>query len=453
MLSTAQHPSVSAPDQGDANLLRRWPGWVAFATVVLAALLDCLEIGVNGVPLAGVNIYVDDVAALVLLTAGLFGLVRYRRGLPGDAVPCVVLLALAVIDFARGIGPFGLKDAGNTSRDIFEYAAPAAAIMLLAPLFRLPPRRLARWIVWAGYALSAVAALRWAGRLPMPVALAETSGLREVIRALPSDYACVIGLALIAALQIQIAERPRFSGWVPVAVFTAVTVLLQHRSVWAATAAGVGWLFARTARSRSLRWLTLAGFGVGSLTVAALAVPGSAERVELLFMSNVKETEGTNSTWAWRVQGYQEATDRLFASDATDILAGPPAGLLLNVSAGFASIHIHSRYVSTLAYYGIFGLSALLLWFTMLARRVTREPQTAPGSGARMRPEAHLLEALLLAELVYMVPYSGSILQSACLGLLWVAADRLRRPIAAHWRSLAACVRTRDPRFKLKALK
>ena len=409
------------------SLIWRWPGWIAFVTISAAALLDCLQIGTSGVTL-GINLYVDDAAVAILLLAGLLVLLRYHRGLPGDAIPCAVLLALVALNFGRGVGAFGLKAAGNSARNLAEFTVPAAAVMLLQPVFQLDARRLARWLGWAGYALSAIAILRWAGVLSMPAQL-ETS-FRDVVRALPADYAFMVGLALIAVVYLQFADRSTPWGWLTAAVFSVLTILLQHRSVWVATAAGVGWLSVRTARSSVLFWLALAAVGAGAGSVAALAFPQIVEKVELLVAANVQEAQGEKSTWAWRVQSYQEATDRLLTSGTTDMLIGPPAGWAANSNASFASTHIHSRYIDTLAFYGILGFAVLLLWFGVIARRVLRPVRSAPGRHARDHAGAPLLEALLLSEIVYLVPYFGGILQGTVLGLVWVAANQSHFSIA-----------------------
>jgi hypothetical protein len=166
------------------------------------------------------------------------------------------------------------------------------------------------------------------------------------------------------------------------------------------------------------------------LSVAALAFPEIGERVERLVVANVQEAQGDTSTWKWRVQSYREATDRLLTSGATDTLIGPPAGWAANSNASFASTHIHSRYIDTLAFYGTLGFAVLLLWFGVIAKRVGRPIRLVSGRRVRDHAGAPLLEALLLSELVYLVPYAGGLLQGTVLGLVWVAANQPHFSIA-----------------------
>ena len=397
------------------------PGWVVFAAISSAVIVDCFEANA-GVDL-GVNVYFGDVACLVLLLAGSVLLIRYRKSIPRDAMPCLFLLALIAVSLFRGVSAFGLKPAGNSVRNLFTFATPALAIMLLRPILRLDACRLARWFGWAGFCFCAVALLRWAGALPMPVSL--QGDLREVVRTLPADYAIVIGQAFIGAVYLLIAERR--SGWwwwAGAGMFGAVTLALQHRSVWAAVAAGAAWLAFRTGRLSPQRWLALGATAGVALGFVMITNPVILQSVREFVVADLNEAQGESSTWAWRVQGYNEATDRVLAAKAVDMLIGPPAGWSANSEGSFASIHIHSRYVDTLAYYGVFGVSALLVWFLVLFQRSRRRARRPSKMQPLSRSSTALLQALLISELVYLVPYFGGILQGAVLGLLWIAATQ-----------------------------
>jgi hypothetical protein len=397
------------------------PGWVAFAAISGAVLLDCFEVGTAGASM-GVNLYTDDAACVLLLLTGFVMLLRYRRALGRDLVPCLILLALVALNFSRGVNAFGVKPAGNGARNLFMFTAPALTLMLLRLIIPLSPARLARWFAWAGCALCLIAILRWAGILPMPVGLEDN--LREVVRTLPSDYAIVVGQAFIAVIYLQIAERTTNWWWAVSGMLGIVTIFLQHRSVWVATAAGLGWLAVRTAQSSTLRWLSLAAVGVVALGLVIIVDPNSATTVQSLISVNAQEVQSQDSSWQWRVQGFTEATDRVFAGDATDMLIGPPAGWAAKTDASFASTHIHDRYVDTLAYYGVFGLAVLLVWLGMLAKRTFQSRR--PPATKRLSHDAGstFLQALLVSQIVYLVPYFGGILQGTVLGLLWVAATQ-----------------------------
>lgn len=408
------------------------PGWILFAAISVACLLDCFGVASatgEASAGAGLNIYGDDVAGIVLLIGGVLLFLRYPKSVSRDHLPCFLLLLLVALSVGRGLGTFGLKQAGNSVRSLFEFVAPAITIMLLRPTVRLNADRLARWLVWAGSLLSAIAVLRWAGVLTMPkdYIILDQRALREVIRALPADYAIVIGQAFIAVIYLLIADRRKtWWWWIAAAIFGVVTLALQHRSVWTATAVGVMWLAVRTTRRSPLRWLGLGATTVVALAFVLLANPSLLQSADELLRNGITETETSHSTWAWRVDGYTEATERVLDSAAIDQLIGPPAGWSANSGGSFASIHIHSRYVDTLAYYGFIGTTVLLVWFAILIRRCWRR------SGARFQDPAlsqgsqGMLQALLISELVYLIPYFGGLLQGSVLGLIWLAAAQTR---------------------------
>jgi hypothetical protein len=398
------------------------PVWAVFATISIASLLDCLEVGAAGLDV-GVNVYVDDVACLALLLTGLLVLIRYRKGISRDAVPCLLLMALLALSFSRGLNSFSLKQAGNSVRNLLTFAAPALAIMLLRPVLRLDSGRLARWSAWAGFCFSAVALLRWTGALPMPESLQDN--LRSVARTLPADYGFVVGQALIAAIYLLIVERRRgWWWWAGAGMLGVVTLALGHRSVWVATAAGLAWLAFRTGRLSPVRWLGLGATAIVALCFIVVADPTILEFAREIVVTGMTEARSEQSTWTWRVQGYTEATDRVLAGEAIDMLIGPPAGWSANSDGSFASIHIHSRYVDTLAYYGFVGAFAILVWFVVLIKRSRRPAHISSRMQSLSRSSSALLQALLFSEMIYLVPYFGGILQGAALGLLWISATQ-----------------------------
>ncbi len=403
----------------------RWPGWMSLGCVIFAACSDLFIHPGSDVINLGVSVYVSDLATIALFGIALLQLARYPSTFPLDAYPCIVLFVLLVLNFARGFTMYGLKEAGNMSRNMTFFLAPAFALMLLRPVLSVRAERLVNWVVWGGLCLSAIALLRWMHVLPM---VAEAGDFRQVPRTLPSDYAIPIGQAFIAAGYRALAERKGIMWWVVAGLLGGVTLASQHRSVWVATILGFAWLVFRSLRRISplrLTVIVLSGIlGLGCMTVAT---PKMLNAVDALLTSNIHETEKSDSTWEWRVRGYDEAYERLVHSDVTDMLVGPPAGGVDNSGGTFASRHIHSRYVDTMANYGIVGLAALLLWFVLLWRKL-RSPH-ASLKGKHGIGAVACLEAMFIAELIYLIPYFGGVAEGSCLGLLWVAAQH--REVAA----------------------
>lgn len=88
-----------------------------------------------------------------------------------------------------------------------------------------------------------------------------------------------------------------------------------------------------------------------------------------------------------------------------------------------ASVYIHSRYVETLARYGVLGGLLLLIWLVAVARKVGGGWVRARSWESRpMSVETTFLQALLLSQLTYFVAYSGGLIPGGVIGLIWLAA-------------------------------
>jgi hypothetical protein len=170
------------------------------------------------------------------------------------------------------------------------------------------------------------------------------------------------------------------------------------------------------------------------LTVAliTLSVTGGMDRAVSLIRANIEETQRNNSTWSWRVNGFAEATDRLFSSDTFEIMVGPPSGRDLRSSAHAESIYIHNQYIATVAYYGVVGGLILVIWLFAVARELGGWIHKRPEDGKSANVRVAFLEALLLSQLTYFVAYQGRIVQGSITALIWLAArSRLGKVIRA----------------------
>jgi hypothetical protein len=412
---------------GSLLFIMAWhrPEWVILAAVSICAVMDLLQIAFYGLPLGilGVNLLIDTAMWMVLLGTSFVLLLQYRKSFPRDALPFFALMILFALSFSRGVSTFGKGAAEGGVNNLLTFVMPALAIMLVRPAFRLDAVRLAHWLTSAGLCLAAVALLRWADLLPTPVELHDN--LREVFHTLTADYSIIVGQAFIAAIYLHLVGRR--SAWylAGAGILGVITFLLQQRGVWVATAAGLAWLALRTFRISTVRWLRLGAITGAALSLIMVMAPIALfESTSKIATINVHEAQKVDSTWAWRVEGYEEAIAQLLASGPLDILIGPPAGWAEGTHANVAVIYIHDRYIDTLANYGIVGFTVLLLWFGILTKRVCW-PTTSPrGTPARDQAGAIFLEALLLSEMVYLIPWFGGPLQGAILGLIWVAAKQ-----------------------------
>ena len=184
----------------------------------------------------------------------------------------------------------------------------------------------------------------------------------------------------------------------------------------------------RSPRLGRREWLKLSSLVlllVSALTLTGLIASGPLDKALQLFNSNVKEISREDSTWAWRVAGYSEATGRTFSNGLVEATVGPPSGRDLSNTASFASIYIHDRFVAVLAYYGVVGLMLLIAWLFSTATRVQRLAFEA-ARDRRARINKVILEAMLISTVFYFIPYSGGLLEGSLLGAIWLASTPRR---------------------------
>lgn len=415
-----------------AVLIWRHPVLVGFIVLGVAVTLDCLNVGTSGIDVT-VSIYLDDIACAALATAAAIVVFRNRGLSHALCWPALILLGLATLNFIRGATIYGVKPAGNGVRTMVYLVIPVVAISAMHQTRRINVPRIVAWLCGASCVFTAVAILRWMGVLPTPEDIVGADNFRQLTRALPAEYPMMIAQTLIAVLAMQLIRGVRSGGVLTAACFGVTLLAFQHRSVWVATAVGLMWLAFRSVRYAGREWMRLAfvstaGFVLGAVLLLA---SGQADKVISLLKNNVNETQQDDSTWAWRVDGFYEATDRALSSGAVEAAIGPAAGRDLRQVADIASIHIHDRYLDTLAYYGVAGLMVFGTWLWMFGVRLWRF-----RSLARHRLdgsiEAALLEALLISEITYFVAYAGGLLHGAMLGLLWAASESAPEPVCGR---------------------
>lgn len=405
-----------------APLIWTRPLFTLIVVLCGAGVLDCLHIGADGLNL-GVFIYPDDIVCAIGVFAGVLTAVRRRQLPPGGSWPLFMLGSQVALSFARGLQEFGLKAAGNSIRTLSYIVLPALSVLLVRKSCRLDARSVGTTVCGIGSVFAVIALGRWLGLVPTPPELLHEA-FRDVVRVLPADYAMLIGQAIISLLYLQelgFAQRWR----VAVAGSLILIVLaLQHRSVWVATFFGILWLAVKSARFSRVLLLQVMGTTLALCAIVAVLslASNTMSRVADLFISNIQETQQEGNTWQWRVNGWSEATSRLLSSDVADLLIGPPAGLDWGSTASFASTHIHNRYVDTLANYGLFGGLLLVCWLIGVARETGRMRIRGQLQDRRKCLDKAFLQALLLSQLVYFVPYFGGILQGLVIALVWSAA-------------------------------
>ncbi|MFJ7337135.1 hypothetical protein ACIQUU_28285 [Streptomyces sp. NPDC101116] len=387
----------------------------------------------------------DLLAACAVLVAGARLL---RRGAPPRAELLLLLAVVCLIAWSiqRGIGTFGLTSAANDARVYFWQFFASALYVATAPLHAGRARVVVRLWLLSAAAYAALSLAGWVSTgLHSVVDAATVGGQVYDPRPVPARSALVLAQSAVLLLYPwggsggnssasagTVEHRPggdrgrqggrRTDGGrrkvLPALLCLVLVVLLQHRTVWAIVVvmAVVGWALVP---ARAGQRLTLAAAALFSACVVTLMfAAGMFGRVGSVLAGSFLETQDENSTFAWRVLGWQELLKG--PKTLVEWLLGSPFGTGYDrwVGGVVISVSPHDFYLHVLLRLGVVGLLTLLALYLVLWRRLGRV-----GDGTTA------LRLVVVSHLVLFVSYSPFPEQGVLLGLcLWQlradAADR-----------------------------
>ncbi|MCZ7457125.1 O-antigen ligase family protein [Streptomyces sp. WMMC940] len=378
----------------------------------------------------GVSVYPTDVLGLCAICVAMARVPRRNLTAHAGSAALLAMVVLTAWSTLRGAAAFGLQAAGNDSRVYFWHFLAItlylATAPLSSPLSRVVPR------VWlataAAYAL--LTAAGWADRgVHAANAYLAVDGVTVDSRPVPAAAALVLAQAAMlllaprapAAPAPDVTDRggpsggPRVNGrHLAALLFLLLVLLLQHRTVWVATAMmGLAWWVLRPARGGQRFVSAGAGALVLSLTALLYAV-GAFGAIGGSLADSFKETQGTRSTFAWRVLGWQDLLDA--PRTLVQWLVGAPfgSGYERFIGGGLVTVSPHDYYLHIMLRLGLVGLLALLVVYFQTWRRLARAGAATVA-----------LRVVMVGQLVLFVSYSAFSEQAVLLGFcLWQARVR-----------------------------
>ncbi len=374
----------------------------------LAALVMFMESGdwfVLG--FGGINVALPDVLCAFL---GGVAALRFLRGWPRIAPALVVSLAvfaaMLAISYLRGLGTFGLQRATNEFREFFYF------LTALAFALSFPSDKLAVKLPWIGFIGGALLVLVAAIRFSL------SGGFQLNERAVPSYAALAVGQAFFLGwFWLRQSDRTRFWKW-PVFGYLGFCFLMFHRSVWIAIFGGLITLFMadQTGRARLLKTLLLGGV----VAAAVIGLTFGDKIIEGVDNAVAEATSSEESTFIWRLEGWEALLFPDSGWSAADIIVGRPMGSgyartlghsVANAPEIESGVIPHNYYISMLLRGGIIGLVAFLVFYAKLMRMLVRHLRLHGGSSL-----APCFVALLITQLIYYVAYSADCIQGLLLG-------------------------------------
>jgi hypothetical protein len=375
-----------------------------------------------GFLLAGINLYVEDLAGLAICLAAVARLtIRPVRG--NRPVAWLLFTAAVTISFAAGSAMYGIKAAGVEFRTSFYLCA----VVLYCASFRVGGRQLrtivAVWLAGAA-ALAALAWFRWcAGALHLGLASSWAAvGGGNPLRVLTAGQTFYLAQALLMMIYLRRHTGTRQLLNAAIVLLGGTIVVLQHRSVWVAlvvAAGAIAW-HEHVLKKFAVRVAVAGLIGIGMF----LLIPERFSRgnaVAASLKASVEEPfDMDRSTFGWRLVMWRAYLLEYAGAPGVQKIFGTgqgnPAGYA--VSTEDVELSAHNYFVNTLNRVGATGLAALAAVGWAMLRRLR--------GGRGYWDYLGLLFAASLGLFAYCTVYSPSYDQGLLIGAVFgIASGRV----------------------------
>lgn len=339
----------------------RFPTLGFFSIGVVATFTWDVRVWPQIVNAGGLAVTFPDLIAGLLFAAA--ALTALRRMHPVRLGLGAALITLFLFTLVRGARDFGFGTAINESRAWIYIIAVCVWVLALGMQKRVTRRSIERWAMWTGAAILLVA-IRNIATFGLGGAGTGRSVDGEVVEAgrpIVAGQAMVLAVAMLVAFSVAHRTGRRRYGALGI-VLLLMVILAQHRSVWAAAAAGLAALFLSIGGGRRLRWAAVAVFSTCLIVVVTQlgGFPWLSERLV--------ESFGDTRTYEGRVFDWTVLVERNISDGLFTVLFGAPAGqgwAHLREDGLLVTYPPHNWYVSSFLRIGLAGL------FVMVAMGLT----------------------------------------------------------------------------------
>jgi len=356
-----------------------------------------------------VNIGPNDLLFVLLLTAAIARLLRIGELTTTQRLLLFfgILVVWAVI---RGAGPHGVPAAINEGRKTLRFVATALYFSTLEPERGLLDRIGRIWLITAA-ALCLLALVRWLGN-----AAGVTGGLfgsGGTMRVLNSDQTLIVAQGALLALPL-LADRSRGLLRYLGPVLLVFVVLLQHRTVWIAAAAGTVYLLYR---ERSVAKRLLTGLFAAVLVFGGLVFTVFGDDAEV--SEQLAESAQYTDTFEWRVDGWVTLlSDARDEGGVEELTLGRPFGTgWARVMPNGRTVEVspHNYYIEAFLRVGFAGVVAFLSLYALVLRG-TAVASRFPTSSSQLL-NANALHTAVAVQLIYYLTYAPNTEQAILLGV------------------------------------
>lgn len=365
----------------------------------------------------GINLSLNDLIFVLLGVATVVRLVFMKS--PRNSPAFFVWIAFAVtlfLSMSIGLMQYGSK-AGVEVRDNFYFLVAglyfASFTYTDESLLRL--WRTAQWCAWG---LVGVVVYRWLGLkfgfVSMQlVELVGASSEFRVVGSGPTFFLAAVGVAYFT----RWLSDARSSSLLGSVIMLGLALVLQHRSVWVAAIGAlvvVGW-HSRTAIRKKAFTIILIVLVVGTVIGSYLALSPSSRLIETITHSAaaIGESRGTHTD---RIEGWKALLSDYTRYQPYEWLIGKPYGTGYEryVLGKVQDFSPHNFFVQLLLRVGAIGLLLFVITHAYLHIQSHRKLQRSDTDNTN----SAIIFAVLLANILYYIPYQGFYMQGAFYGVL-----------------------------------
>jgi hypothetical protein len=417
------------------------------APVALLLAGFCLEVYFFKQPSVqvGLQIYPNDLISVLVLSAAIIGFAY--RPLPITDSAFLLWLGFGVmmiLSFAVGLSAYG-RAAGTEVRPFF-YMWVAGLYCCVTQFDEQDLRRIARWCLWACYALMAIALYYF---VAVEIGFVNRQEVFEepntaVFRPVGSHGAFLVGCVGLAMTMAWLRGTGTRHSGLHAAILLGFVVILQHRSVWIAIGIGLLLILILERRHLPRRFALILGFSmVMTFGLAVAAAFGYLDELTASLTQSTVTMADSDGTFAARVDGWVRLLENWLGADVVTWLIGFPFGhgytrLYNGVVIEFAP---HNFYLDLILRVGIIG--AILFLIPTLLAVVHGLTADTPTEFDYMLSRS--LGVALVASLVYFLAYPSYYLIGAATGVALAHLIRHRQIAGASHQVWATKPLQRSP--------
>lgn len=365
----------------------------------------------------GLEIYLFDLAFLCVFLIALIRLFFMRR-FHKTSVIWYFVGVLLCFSFILGLKQFGAS-AGVDFRNLFYYWSGTLYFLSFSYSEKDIEKILSLWIFFSTLLLGIVYFRFIAEFLGLGISSAwinsDVTGVP--FRVINSAHTYILGVVIIIIFHRFTVLQNTESFRILIVLFIIATIVLQHRSVWAATISGIiSFLFLPKIKIGKMIKNLLIITAVGIVLLIPVINSGiSSVFIATISESAVKAQDLSQGTFGSRVDGWLSIIAYWSQQEITTQLIGEPFG------SGYAGGRVspHNFVLHNLLRVGALGVLLYIVFYSRVIVKLFYRQKYLEKN-----VYGSLFFALIIFQVVYYIPYSMLPQHGIILGIAWSLAAR-----------------------------